>query len=225
EGLEQAAKEHPDLILTDVMMPEMDGLEMVRHIKADRNLCHLPIVVLSAKSSLDDRIEGLEQGIDDYITKPFVASFLKVRIRRLLERYRQLRERLLERFLEEQANTLPKVNTEPSEPHIVSSDEQLIRSLVELIERNIDRSEMTIEDFARALNMAHSTFYNKVKSLFGVTPVEFIRDMRLKRGYQLLQSGAYDISTVSYMVDFSDPRYFSKCFKNRYGISPSQIKE
>ena len=225
EGLEQAAKEHPDLILTDVMMPEMDGLEMVRHIKEDRNLCHLPIVVLSAKSSLDDRIEGLEQGIDDYITKPFVASYLKVRIRRLLERYRQLRERLLERFLEEQANTLPKVNIEPSEPHIVSSDEQLIRSLVELIERNIDRSEMTIEDFARALNMAHSTFYNKVKSLFGVTPVEFIRDMRLKRGYQLLQSGAYDISTVSYMVGFSDPRYFSKCFKKRYGISPSQIKE
>ncbi|MBQ5718116.1 MAG: helix-turn-helix transcriptional regulator, partial [Alistipes sp.] len=93
------------------------------------------------------------------------------------------------------------------------------------IERNIDRSEMTIEDFARELNMAHSTFYNKVKSLFGVTPVEFIRDMRLKRGYQLLQSGAYDISTVSYMVGFSDPRYFSKCFKKRYGISPSQIKE
>lgn len=225
EGLRHAGSEHPDLILTDIMMPEMDGLEMVRRIKEDRALCHLPIVALSAKSSIDDRIEGLEQGIDDYITKPFVASYLKVRIRRLLERYRQLRERFLESLTEDKPMVHLPESSEEHEPHIVTSDERLIRQLVELIERHMDHSEMTVEDFARELNMAHSTFYNKVKSLLGITPVEFIREIRLKRGHQLLQSGTYDVSTVSYMVGFSDPRYFSKCFKKRFGISPSQVKE
>lgn len=223
EGL-QAAREHlPDLILTDVMMPEMDGLEMVRQIKENRELCHLPIIVLSAKSSLDDRIEGLEQGIDDYITKPFVASYLKVRIRHLLKRHRQLREQLREQLTGNHFAAGDRLTPEGDAPRM-SSDEQFIRALMALIEQNIDRAEMTIEEYAFALNMAHSTFYNKVKALLGLTPVEFVRDMRLKRGYQLLQSGTYDITTVSYMVGFSDPRYFSKCFKKRFGISPSQVR-
>lgn len=224
EGLQLAREALPDLILTDVMMPEMDGLEMVRAIKENHELCHLPIIVLSAKSSLDDRINGLEYGIDDYITKPFVASYLKVRIRALMERYRQLRERLLEELTKEQGLAPRFEIPEPEAPHILSSDEQFMRSLMEVIERNMDRAEMTIEDYASELHMAHSTFYNKVKSLIGITPVEFVREMRLKRGHQLLQSGAYDVSTVCYMVGFSDPRYFSKCFKKRFGISPSQLR-
>ncbi|MDO4759028.1 MAG: response regulator [Rikenellaceae bacterium] len=227
EGLDLARQELPDLILSDVMMPEMDGLEMVRRIKEDRELCHLPIILLTAKSSLDDRIEGLEEGVDDYITKPFVANLLKIRIRTLLERYRQLRERYLEQLINSGGATYQQVagDGESQQPHVVSSDEEFMANLVAVIENHIDNTDMTIEEFARELNMAHSTFYNKVKSLIGITPVEFIREMRLKRGHQLLQSGGYDVSTVSYMVGFSDPRYFSKCFKKRYGVSPSQLKK
>lgn len=227
EGLEQARQIQPDLILSDVMMPVMDGLEMVKQIKADRNLSHLPIVILSAKSDLDDRIQGLEQGIDDYLTKPFVASYLKVRIRQLLERQQQLRERFLHELLaNEELTKRHRVEAiEPSQPHIVSSDERFMQTLILYIEEQIDNTELTIEDCASHLHMAHSTFYNKVKTLIGITPVEFVREIRLKRGRQLLLSGEYDISTVSYMVGFSDSRYFSKCFKKRFGISPSQVRK
>lgn len=229
EGLEMARRELPDLILSDVMMPVMDGLEMVRAIKQNRELCHLPIILLTAKSSLDDRIEGLEEGVDDYITKPFVATLLKVRIRTLLERYRQLRERYLDRLISSgSADYRPHTEateSESSQPRVLSSDEEFMSTLMAIIETHIDNTDMTIEEFARALNMAHSTFYNKVKSLIGITPVEFIREIRLKRGHELLTSGTYDVSTVSYMVGFSDPRYFSKCFKKRFGVSPSQLKK
>ena len=221
EGLELARTESPDLILTDVMMPVMDGLEMTRHIKEDRNLCHLPIIVLSAKSSLDDRISGLEQGIDDYITKPFVGSYLKARIRNLLSHYRTMRERFLSQL------TAPNSRLEeisPAQPHLLSQDEEFMKHLMAVIEKHMDNTEITIEEFARELNMAHSTFYNKIKALLGITPVEFIREMRLKRAHQLLTSEAYDVSSVSYMVGFSDPRYFSKCFKKRFGILPSQVR-
>lgn len=222
EGLELARTESPDLILTDVMMPVMDGLEMVSRIKSDQALCHLPIVILSAKSSLDDRISGLEQGIDDYITKPFVGSYLKARIRNLLNHYRTMRERFLSQL------TAPNSRLEeisPIQPHLLSQDEEFMKHLMAVIEKHMDNTEITIEEFARELNMAHSTFYNKIKALLGITPVEFIREMRLKRAHQLLASGAYDVSSVSYMVGFSDPRYFSKCFKKRFGISPSRVKE
>lgn len=222
EGLELARAESPDLILTDVMMPVMDGLEMVSRIKSDQALCHLPIVILSAKSSLDDRISGLEQGIDDYITKPFVGSYLKARIRNLLNHYRTMRERFLSQL------TAPNSRLEeisPVQPHLLSQDEEFMKHLMAVIEKHMDNTEITIEEFARELNMAHSTFYNKIKALLGITPVEFIREMRLKRAHQLLATGAYDVSSVSYMVGFSDPRYFSKCFKKRFGISPSRVKE
>ncbi len=221
EGLEQCRALLPDLVLTDVMMPKMDGLEMIAHLKNDRELCHLPIIILTARESIEERIHGLEQGIDDYITKPFVGSLLKARVRNLMEHYRQQRERYLSQL------TAPQQDTErmaASEQHLLSHDENFMQQLMALIEEQMDNTEMSIEDFARALNMAHSTFYNKVKSLLGITPVEFIREMRLKRGAQLLAEGSYDISTVSYMVGFSDPRYFSKCFKKRFGVSPSQYK-
>lgn len=99
-----------------------------------------------------------------------------------------------------------------------------MKHLMAVIEKHMDNTEITIEEFARELNMAHSTFYNKIKALLGITPVEFIREMRLKRAHQLLATEAYDVSSVSYMVGFSDPRYFSKCFKKRFGISPSQVR-
>lgn len=221
EGLEQCRALLPDLVLTDVMMPEMDGLEMISHLKNDRELCHLPIIILTARESIEERIHGLEQGIDDYITKPFVSSLLKARIRNLMEHYRQQRERYLSQLTTPQKEA---ASPEPDKPNLLPHDERFIQQLMFLIDEQMDNTEMSIEDFARALNMAHSTFYNKVKSLLGITPVEFIREMRLKRGAQLLADGRYDVSTVSYMVGFSDPRYFSKCFKKRFGVSPSQYK-
>lgn len=222
EGLEVARTESPELILTDVMMPVMDGLEMVSHIKSDRELCHLPIIILSAKSSIEDQISGLEQGIDDYITKPFVGSYLKARIRNLLSHYHTMREQFLAQLTSPQSAL---EDSTPNQPHLLSQDKEFMERVMELVEKHMDNTEISIGEFASEMNMAHSTFYNKIKALLGITPVEFIREMRLKRAHQLLATEAYDVSTVCYMVGFSDPRYFSKCFKKRFDILPSQVKK
>lgn len=225
EGLEQARCTQPDLIVSDVMMPRMDGLEMVRRIKEDRELSHLPIILLSAKSTLDDRIKGLDEGISDYITKPFSTSYLKARIRQLLELYRQLQQRYLTRITaygDTHAPVLTLDTAEPQQPRIGSSDEAFVGQVTGVIERNLDNADLNVREVAAELHMSHSAFYAKLKQLVGLPPVEFIREVRLGRACKLLAEGRYDVTTVSYMTGFSDPRYFSKCFKKRYGILPSQ---
>lgn len=226
EGLKAALHHLPDLIISDVMMPVMDGLDMVKAIKEDRNICHIPIILLSAKSSLDDRISGLEQGIDDYITKPFSSTYLKTRIKYLLHQRKALQEFYLEQWTEkkekEEDKPQPLVTVEPARPQIKSFDEQFMQQVMEIMEKNMDNSEWTMEEFAQELNMGRTVFYQKLKSIIGLSPVDFVREMRLKRAMQLIESSEYNISTIAYMTGFNDPKYFSKCFKKKYGMRPSE---
>lgn len=237
EGLEQSAAHQPDFIISDVMMPEMDGLEMVRAIKQRQDICHIPIVLLSAKSSLDDRIQGLEQGIEDYITKPFSTTYLKTRIRWILQQRKELQRLYREQWAAAAASSLPaepatqphseqeaasqQVVAQPRQPQITPFDEQFMQRVMNIMEQQMDNADFTIDAFAAESGMGRTVFYQKLKSLTGLAPVDFIRDMRIKRARQLIESGEYNVSTVAYMTGFNDPKYFSKCFKKQFGISPS----
>ena len=224
EGLQSAIDNLPDLIISDVMMPVMDGLEMVKHIKENNSICHIPIIILSAKASLDDRIAGLEQGIDDYITKPFSATYLKTRIVTLLHQRKSLQEMYMAQ-LTESKNAIISGNLTPSQPQITPFDEQFMQKVMEFMEQQMDNSELTIDAFAEHLMMSRTIFYRKLKSIIGLTPVDFIREIRIKRAVQLIDSGEYNFSQIAYMTGFSDPKYFSKCFKKVMGVTPSEYKE
>lgn len=223
EGLELALQHLPDFIISDIMMPVMDGLDMVKTIKENADICHIPIVLLSAKSSLDDRISGLEQGIDDYITKPFSSTYLKTRIQSLLQQRKQLQELYWKQWLDKQQDkAASSIEIAPSQPQITPFDEQFMQNVMQVMEKQMDNSDLTIDEFARDLGMGRTVFYQKLKAIIGLSPVDFIRDMRVKRAKQLIDSGEYNVSTVAYMTGFNDPKYFSKCFKKQYGASPSE---
>lgn len=224
EGWQHAVDNIPDLIISDVMMPVMDGLEMIRQIKENNNICHIPIIVLSAKASLDDRIAGLEQGIDDYITKPFSATYLKTRIASLLRQRKSLQEIYMAKLTEGKEIAVAEALT-PSQPQITPYDEQFMQKVMEFIEEQMDNAELTIDEFAEHLMLSRTIFYRKLKSIIGLTPVDFIREVRIKRAAQLIDSGEYNFSQVAYMTGFNDPKYFSKCFKKVVGITPSEYKE
>lgn len=217
EGLQLAREQQPDLVISDVLMPVMDGLEMVRRMKEDPQTAHQLVILLSAKASLDDRIQGLETGVDDYLPKPFHASYLLARVRSLLERRRELQQRLLVQL------TSPEMAVD--EDNYVSPEVLFLQQATAAVERHLDDCEWTIEEFAAEMCLSHTALFQKLKSTVGLSLVEFIREIRLKKACQLIESGYHNIATVSYMVGFSDPKYFTRVFKKRFGIPPSQWGE
>ena len=223
EGLQLAQQHMPDFIISDIMMPVMDGLDMVKAIKEDRNTCHIPIILLSAKSSLDDRINGLEQGVDDYITKPFSSTYLKTRIRLLLQQRKQLQQRYMEQYAATPAEK--KDYLEPEQLQITPFDEQFMESVKAVAEKHIENADFTIEQFAQEVGMGRTVFYQKLKTITGLPPVDFLQAMRIKRAVQLMDTGEYNVSSIAYMSGFSDPKYFSKCFKKHIGLSPTEYNK
>ena len=206
--------------------------EMVGRIKADRTVCHIPIIILSAKSSLDDRIVGLERGIDDYITKPFSATYLKTCIRTLIRRRQELQEFYRARFQPHPEETAAPADAEsaptayePKRPQLESLDDRFMEQVMECIEQNMDNQDFEIETLAEHLFMSRTVFYRKLKSITGMTPVAFVGEMRIKRALQLMEDDGLTISQVAYMTGFNSPKYFSKVFKKAVGCTPSEYKE
>lgn len=222
EGLILAEEKIPDFIITDIMMPEMDGLDMIKAIKENRDICHIPIIVLSARSTLDDRIEGLEYGIDDYITKPFSSTYLKKKIKAVINQRKQLQEIFMTDIAK---NDEVQNSIILSQPQIINSDKVFIQQLIQYMEDNINNSDFKIESIAEAMKISRSIFYRKVKSILGLSPIDLIRKIRIKRAIQLINSGEYNFSEVAYMTGFSDPKYFGKCFKKETGLNPSEFKK
>lgn len=233
EGLEKAKAELPDFILTDVMMPEMDGLTMVHHIKADKNISHIPIVILSAKASMDDRIEGLKAGVNDYITKPFSATYLKQRMQNIISNQRMLQQT----YLEQMGQAAPIAAT-PADPdaddmhtirlaptNIVDSDKEMMERLLAYIDQNISNPDLKIEDLASAVFLGRTVFYNKIRTLVGMSPVELLRHIRIQRAEDMVAKSNEPFSQIAYAVGFSDSRYFGKCFKKQTGLTPSEYRE
>ncbi len=215
EGLKTAIEISPDLIISDVMMPNMNGIEMLDQLKNDIRTSHIPVIMLTAKSSVESQIEGLKYGADLYITKPFHTDFLLASIQNLVASRKKLFEQL--------SNALDKriVNLNPEELVITSKDETFLKQTIKIVEEGMKDTEFNIDDVASAVGMGRTTFYKKLKSLTNLSPVEFVRDMRLKRGKQLLDEGSFTVSEIGYMVGFNSLAYFSSCFKEKYEISPS----
>ncbi|MBD0287939.1 MAG: response regulator, partial [Flavisolibacter sp.] len=213
EGLQKAFSLLPDLIVSDIMMPKMDGIQMMDRIKNDVNTSHIPVVLLSAKYSIESQIEGLKYGADYYITKPFNNEFLITSIDNLIRQRKKLFESLV--------NKNKSVELSPSPIVITSKDEAFLKEVIQTVEDKMADTDFNIESLAETMHMNQNTFYKKFKSLTGLTLVEFVRDMRLQRAKQFLDAGGNNVSEVAYMVGFSNPKYFSTCFKEKYRISPS----
>jgi signal transduction histidine kinase/ligand-binding sensor domain-containing protein/DNA-binding NarL/FixJ family response regulator len=215
EGLALAKSLLPDLIISDVMMPRMNGIEMLDALRNDEITSHIPVIMLTAKSSIESQIEGLKYGADIYLTKPFHTDFLLASINNLITS----RKKIVERLVEGQEKRI--LNLEPSEIIITSKDEAFLKQVIQIVEEGMKDPDYNIDDVAAAIGMGRSTFYKKLKSLSALSPVEFVRDMRLKRSRQLLDSGSYTVSEAGYQSGFNSLPYFSTCFKEKYKISPS----
>jgi DNA-binding response OmpR family regulator/anti-sigma regulatory factor (Ser/Thr protein kinase) len=213
DGLSKARSCVPDLIISDVMMPKMDGYEMCKQLKFELTTSHIPVVLLTAKATEEHRFEGYKAGADEYISKPFNLDFLALRVEQLLKQ-QQLRK--------EQFKSNRDIN--PAAITISSLDEQLLQKALECVERNMANTEYTVFQLSKEMNMDRTVLYKKVHSITGLTPSEFIRTLRLKRAAQLLEQGNYPVAEVSEMVGFKTQRYFSNYFKSTFGILPSHYR-
>jgi len=214
EGLQKALQLQPDIIVSDVMMPKMNGIELLDKLKNCVETSHIPVILLTAKSSVESQVEGLSYGADYYITKPFNNKFLMASINNLVKQ----RARLFARMVDKKAPEL-----KPEKIAMTSKDEAFLQKVVKIVSDNMDDSDFNIEATAAQLNMTHNTFYKKFKSLTSSTPVEFVRDLRLQRAKEYLETGEYNVSEVAYMVGFNNPKYFSTCFKEKFNMSPSAV--
>lgn len=214
EGLNKALETSPDLVITDVMMPEMDGIQLCEKLKTDLKTCHIPVIMLTAKTSIEHRIKGLETGADSYIPKPFNPQHLMVRIVKLLE----LRRRLINKFSNE-------IGFKAEKTAVTSADEKLLNSVIEIVNKKIADADLNVEILSKQIGMSRGHLQRKLKSLTGQNPNEFIRIMRLQQAAEILKNNKISISEAAYMVGFSSPSYFSTCFTKQYKISPKQFVE
>ena len=212
-----------DIVISDIMMPEMDGIEFLKRVKANSNICHIPVILLSAKSSLSDQIQGLEYGADEYITKPFSSTYLKAKVDSLLKQRQMLYDYYTSKIKREKITNITD-QIESATPQVTHFDDDFIRNILQSIEENIHNPDFKIDDLAEAMGMSRTVFYRKMKSLMGVSPVDFMKSMRIKRAVQLLEQDQYTVSEVGYMSGFATPQYFSKVFKETMNCTPKEYK-
>lgn len=223
EGWSKALKFVPDIIISDVMMPEKDGIGMMKELRADMTTSHIPIVLLTAKTSIESKLEGMEYGADDYITKPFSATYLKARVENLLSQRRKLQNLYRDNLMN--MNVAERAEAEQQTPEMSANDRKFMDRLVELMEKNMDNGDLVVDDLVGELAVSRSVFFKKLKTLTGLAPIEFIKEMRIKRAVQLIETGEFNMTQISYMVGINDPRYFSKCFKQKMGMTPTEYRD
>ncbi len=219
EALEMIRKEEPDIVVTDLMMPNMDGIELVNRVRNDFSTSHIPIIMLTAKHSPDKRIKAMEFGADGYITKPFSIELLQARIDNLLTQ----RKTLFEKYSSRDVHHKGVVKIVPEDVVVTDKDEAFMNNVMEWLRDHSDNSDLTIDQLAAHLGLSRTTLYNKLKGLTGQSPVELIKQYRLNRSFLLLKTGQLSVSEVAYKVGFSDPGYFSRCFKEQYHIAPAEF--
>jgi len=211
DGLELAKQVSPDIIISDVMMPGLNGIELCSRLKSDIDTSHIPVILLTARTQLIFKMEGLETGADDYITKPFNFNMIEARVWNLIENRQKLRERYQK-----------EIKLEPQNIAISSLDEAFLMKVLSYIEHHITDADLSVEQLSQEVAMSKSSFYKKIKSLTNQTGIEFIRTVRVKRAAQLLEQGQYNVNEVAYMVGFMDVDYFRKCFKEHFGYTPKE---
>jgi len=214
KALELTLDKLPDIIVSDVMMPRMDGFEFCKAVKQDIRISHIPIILLTAKTGDENKYTGLEAGAEDYISKPFNMDMLQLKVNRIVERQKQ-----------QQGQIRNKIDVRPSEIEITSMDEKFVAKAAALIELNIENPDFLVEDLCREMGMSRVYFYKKILALTDKTPSELIRYMRIRRAADLLERSQLFINEVAYKVGFNDPKYFRKYFKEEYGINPNEYKK
>ncbi|HYG17930.1 MAG TPA: two-component regulator propeller domain-containing protein [Ohtaekwangia sp.] len=215
-GLELALKESPDLIISDVMMPVMDGITFCKVIKSNVRTSHIPVILLTARTSLIFKVEGLENGADEYLTKPFSPKVLQLKVRNLIA----LRKVMQKLFQDSQVLTI-----EPRRVVLTSADEQFVKSVLESVEKNMGNADYAVDDLGRDAGMSRTQLYRKLKALTGQSANEFIRTLRLKRAAQLLEQDELTVAEVTYEVGFTDLQHFRECFKKLFGVTPSEYAQ
>jgi signal transduction histidine kinase/DNA-binding response OmpR family regulator len=211
QGLDAAVESIPDLIISDVVMPRMDGFELCRRLKTDERSSHIPVILLTARASGESKLTGLETGADDYIIKPFDSRELSARVKNLIEQRRKLRERF------SQAVTL-----KPSEIAVTSADEKFLRRAIDIIENHLSDADFRVDQFGREIGLSRVQLHRKLRALTGKSATGFIRAIRLQRAVVLLEHRYGNISEIAYEVGFSKPSYFAECFRKQFGCLPSE---
>ena len=206
---------HIDIVVTDLMMPNVDGLELTQFIKKNPDTDHIPVILLTAKTAIESRLQALQYGADDYVTKPFEPEYLRARVQNILAQRTHLEQSYRQRLMR-----LESQQTDEPVP-----GDSFLAKLLDIMDKEMDNNTLTVDELVEEMNMGRTVFFNKLKNLTGLSPVEFIREMRIKRAAQLLEDRKYNITEVTYMVGMNDSRYFSKCFKNTYGVTPSEYRK
>jgi signal transduction histidine kinase/ligand-binding sensor domain-containing protein/DNA-binding response OmpR family regulator len=214
EALAIILKVIPDLIISDIVMPVMDGKELCRRVKTDKRICHIPLIIITAHSSEQEQFDSLETGADDFIPKPFSFQVLESKISNFISLARNLRQ-----------SGNKNRNVEPDQISIVSLDEQFLNKALSLVEKNMSNVDYTVEEFSNDLGISRTLFYKKILMLTGKPPLEFIRTLRMKRAAQLLEKSQLNVSEVAFKVGYNDPKYFRKHFKSEFGVLPSRFAE
>jgi DNA-binding response OmpR family regulator/nitrogen-specific signal transduction histidine kinase len=213
EGLNVVLEEIPDLVISDVMMPIMDGITLCKEIKSNMKTSHIPVILLTARTSLIFKVEGLETGADDYVTKPFNPKVLELKVRNIMRTHEVMRNLFRDNDL---------LTIEPKRVTLNSSDERFIQQALESIEKNMANADYSVEDLGVDVGMSRMQLYRKLKALTGQSANEFIRTIRLKRAAQLLEQNQLTIAEVTYEVGFTDLQYFRECFKKLFSLTPSE---
>nr|WP_319271365.1 substrate-binding domain-containing protein [uncultured Draconibacterium sp.] len=212
KALEIIREEEPDLIVSDIMMPEMDGLELTRTLKTDLKTCHIPIILLTAKTSQEQKFEGLEEGADSYIPKPFNSKHLQIRVKKLLELRKKMQERYKGQLL---------INEDDKD--LSRLDRKFLNKISQIVEEHLEKEELTVEELSQMLGLSRVHVYRKIKKLTGMSVSEFVRSVKLKLALNLIKTSGKTMAEIAYEVGFSSPSYFTKCFKDQFGMSPSEF--
>lgn len=211
EALEILKCNEVDIIITDVMMPNMNGIKLCKSVKQNIRTCHIPVIILSAKTDIKDQLEALQVGADDYIPKPFTLAVLTSKIQNMM----RTRRHMLERYAK-------SLEVEPEKITFNAIDEELLKRAVKIVEENMDNIEFSTDKFAQKMNMSRSNLHLKLKAITGESAIDFIRKVRFKKATELLKGGRYTVSEVSSMIGFNSPSYFATCFKKYVGCLPTE---
>ncbi len=212
EGWDKAKKQMPDLIISDWMMPEMNGIDLCNKLKGNILTNHIPVIILTAKGGMENKMEGIEKGADDYISKPFNVEYLRVRVQNIIQQRVKLFDKIKREF-----------GSKEEEDKMPTFEQKFLNEIIAEIEKNIDNSEFNVKALGECIGMGQTNLYRKVKAMTGMTVNELIRTVRLKKAEQLLKQGEYNVTDVMYMVGFTHRSYFSRSFKDMFGISPKQF--
>ncbi|MFZ0455356.1 MAG: response regulator [Ignavibacteriaceae bacterium] len=220
QGVRKAENIIPDLIISDRMMPKMDGNELTRILKNDERTSHIPIIILTAKSGQESKLEGLETGADDYLTKPFDIKELQVRIKNLIN----IRKKLQQKISKIEINAFGKKENISDKPvKLRSIDEKFLNKIQKIVNDHISEEDFSIEELGNEIGMSRSQVLRKIKALTGKSPSLYVRSIRLMKAKKMIENGDGNISEIAYSVGFSSPVYFSKCFKEEFGYSPKNF--